>query len=270
MAIVARSAENTADRSSLGSAWPIEPPTVPRLRTIGSAITRSASWKIRKCSPATADSSSSACRVIAPMSRASPSRRTYDSSSASSLMSIRCSGRARRSFIIGSNEWPPATSRASGPSRSSRAMASSTLVARSYPNGAGVCMSWVPYESLPSARTAPPHAEMIPRAVDPVNRTIRVRLSAAPIGVQAVGRDRAEAAGLEVLERLHELGPRVHHERSVRRDRLAQRLATEQEHVEGIVGVGRTVIVSPSANTASWPIVSGCRSGPTAPDPDNP
>ena len=52
---LARSAANTADRSSLGSAWPSEPPTVPRLRTTGSAMTRSASWKIRKCSPATAD-----------------------------------------------------------------------------------------------------------------------------------------------------------------------------------------------------------------------
>jgi hypothetical protein len=45
-------------------------------------------------------------------------------------MSIRCSGVASRSFIIGSSEWPPAISRASGPSRSSSDSASSTLVAR--------------------------------------------------------------------------------------------------------------------------------------------
>src|SRR3954470_17419744 len=54
-------------------------------------------------------------------------------------MSIRCCGLARRSFIIGSRLWPPAMIRASGPSRSSEAMAPSTLVARSYSNGAGVC-----------------------------------------------------------------------------------------------------------------------------------
>jgi hypothetical protein len=45
-------------------------------------------------------------------------------------MSIRCSGVASRSFIIGRSEWPPATSRDSGPSRSSSAIASSTLDAR--------------------------------------------------------------------------------------------------------------------------------------------
>src|SRR5919106_1269491 len=55
-------------------------------------------------------------------------------------MSMRTSGLARRSFIIGSRLWPPARSRASGPCRSSSAKASSTLPARSYSNGAGVCM----------------------------------------------------------------------------------------------------------------------------------
>src|SRR5579859_1922070 len=54
-------------------------------------------------------------------------------------MSIRCSGLARRSFIIGSRLWPPAMMRASDPSRWSDASAPSTLVARSYSNGAGVC-----------------------------------------------------------------------------------------------------------------------------------
>src|SRR5215217_3708468 len=54
-------------------------------------------------------------------------------------MSIRCSGAASRSFIIGSRLWPPAMIRASEPSRSSAAIASSTLVARSYSKGAGVC-----------------------------------------------------------------------------------------------------------------------------------
>src|SRR5262245_31828027 len=56
-------------------------------------------------------------------------------------MSIRCVGCARRSFIMGRRLWPPAMIRASGPSRSRDAMAPSTLVARSYSNGAGVCTS---------------------------------------------------------------------------------------------------------------------------------
>src|SRR5947199_8022774 len=56
-------------------------------------------------------------------------------------MSTRNSGAASRSFIIGRRLCPPATSRASGPSRSRMASASSTLVARSYSNGAGTCMA---------------------------------------------------------------------------------------------------------------------------------
>ncbi len=46
-------------------------------------------------------------------------------------MSIRCSGWARRSFIIGSSEWPPAMIRASPSYLASDAIAPSTLVARS-------------------------------------------------------------------------------------------------------------------------------------------
>src|SRR4051795_11058682 len=56
-------------------------------------------------------------------------------------MSIRTSGLASRSFIIGSRLWPPAMTRASGPWRWSAAIAPSTLVARSYSNGPGVCTS---------------------------------------------------------------------------------------------------------------------------------
>src|SRR3954454_10731618 len=54
-------------------------------------------------------------------------------------MSMRCSGLASLSFIIGSSECPPAMIRASGPRRWSAAIASSTLCARWYSNGAGVC-----------------------------------------------------------------------------------------------------------------------------------
>ena len=46
-------------------------------------------------------------------------------------MSMRCSGLASRSFIIGSRLWPPAMMRASGPSLWRASMAPSTLVARS-------------------------------------------------------------------------------------------------------------------------------------------
>ena len=45
MTQLASSVVHTADRSSDGSAWQNEPPMVPRLRTIGSAMTRSASAK---------------------------------------------------------------------------------------------------------------------------------------------------------------------------------------------------------------------------------
>ena len=47
-------------------------------------------------------------------------------------MSIRCSGLASRSFIMGSRLWPPAMMRASEPSRCRDAITPSTLVARSY------------------------------------------------------------------------------------------------------------------------------------------
>ena len=46
-------------------------------------------------------------------------------------MSIRCSGVASRSFIIGIRLWPPAMIRAPEPTRCSDAIAPSTLVARS-------------------------------------------------------------------------------------------------------------------------------------------
>jgi len=55
----ARSAEHTAERSSAASACASEPPIVPRLRTTGSAITRSASAKTGKWRPRSSDSSSS-------------------------------------------------------------------------------------------------------------------------------------------------------------------------------------------------------------------
>src|SRR4051794_3927364 len=70
-------------------------------------------------------------------------------------MSTRCVGVASRSFIIGSRLWPPAMMRASSPSRSSEAIAPSTLVARSYSNGAGVC-----------TRVASAHRQLLARLAD--------------------------------------------------------------------------------------------------------
>src|SRR6188474_2080776 len=55
-------------------------------------------------------------------------------------MSMTYSRLASRSFIIGIRLWPPAINRASLPSRPSRLIACSTLVARSYSKGAGTCM----------------------------------------------------------------------------------------------------------------------------------
>ena len=48
----------TVVESSAGSAWHSEPPSVPRLRTTGSAITFSASWKIGNSRPTTGEASS--------------------------------------------------------------------------------------------------------------------------------------------------------------------------------------------------------------------
>ncbi|CFE46731.1 Uncharacterised protein [Mycobacterium tuberculosis] len=57
---------HTVDRSSAGSAWQSEPPRVPRLRTTGSAITRSASRKIGHTAASASESRISRWRVIAP------------------------------------------------------------------------------------------------------------------------------------------------------------------------------------------------------------
>src|SRR3954453_19522310 len=136
---VAFPAEHTALRSSAASAWQSEPPIVPRLRTTGSAMTFSASRKTGKCSASSSDSSSSTWRVSAPMAISSPSSRMY-CRSVRSLMSISRAGFASRSFIIGSRLCPPAMTRASSCCLSA-AIAPARLVARSYSNGAGVCIS---------------------------------------------------------------------------------------------------------------------------------
>jgi hypothetical protein len=101
MTTCALAAVQAAERSSAASAWHSEPPIVPRLRTTGSAITFSASRKSGKCSARRSDFSRSTWRVSAPILISPPCSRMYESS-VRSLMSIRCSGLASRSFIIGS------------------------------------------------------------------------------------------------------------------------------------------------------------------------
>ena len=85
---------------------------VPRLRTTGSAITRSASREDREDARHSADSSSSRWRVRAPIADLVALAADEAELASRSLMSIRYSGVARRSFIIGSSQWPPASSRA--------------------------------------------------------------------------------------------------------------------------------------------------------------
>ncbi len=120
-------------------------------------------------------------------------------------MSIRCSGLASRSFIIGSRLWPPAMIRASGPSRSSAAIAPSTLVARSYSNGAGVC------NRAPLAiRTAWPASACAARRCPRAARTGRARRCRSPAsaaaspapGARTFGYSsaRREAAALDVAQ----------------------------------------------------------------------
>ena len=74
--IRAPTAAQTALRSSAGSAWQSAPPIVPRLRTTGSAMTRSASVKIAARRASSGDSSSSRWRVMAPIRISSPASRT--------------------------------------------------------------------------------------------------------------------------------------------------------------------------------------------------
>src|SRR4051794_3312016 len=83
--------------------------------------------------------------------------------------------------------------RASGPRRSSAAIAPSTLVARSYSNGAGVCTG-PPFLSRHAAADARLRARLVLlRRVAPDDRRARQPLRAplAPLGVQQAGRQAA-------------------------------------------------------------------------------
>src|SRR5215210_472496 len=223
----ALAAVQTADRSSAASAWHSEPPIVPRLRTTGSAITSSASRNSGKRSASRSDRSRSTWRVSAPIRMTPTSSRMYASSSRS-LMSTRCSGVASRSFIIGSRLWPPAITRASGPSRSSEAIAPSTLVARSYSNGAGVCTgtSSGPLGREPLARLADVLAPLVLLGrLGPDDGRAR-QLRGALLAARGVQPPRGQAAALDVAQD----GPA----RAGRRDR---RLAAEPRQRQGALRV---------------------------------
>src|SRR5687767_2499920 len=120
-------------------------------------------------------------------------------------MSIRCSGFASRSFIIGSRLCPPAMTRASGPSRCRDAIAPSTLVARSYSNDAGVCTRLLSSLGRAAGKSLARCADVFPLLVldrragadhRGAGQGLGPRLAA--LGVQLPG---GEAAALDVPER---------------------------------------------------------------------
>ena len=85
-------------------------------------------------------------------------------------MSIRSSGLARRSFIIGSRLWPPAITRASGPRSASSAIALSTLVARAYSIGPGSARAALPRRLLVRRASAEPDVLDVRLVLDPAAR----------------------------------------------------------------------------------------------------
>ena len=123
------SASRHSGNSADGSAWAIEPATVPRLRI----------WKCEMCGNASASSGSScarrgrhstlACVAAAPM-RSQPESMRTSASGVEREMSTSRFGCARRMFITAISDWPPARMRASPPSSASAATAISALSAR--------------------------------------------------------------------------------------------------------------------------------------------
>src|SRR3954470_20854446 len=113
-------------------------------------------------------------------------------------MSTRYSGLASRSFIMGSRLWPPAITRASGPCFTSDAMAPSTLSARSYSNGAGVCTR-LPNRQPPARLPDVLALLVLDRRVRPDHGRARQVLprGRAPLRVEHA---RREAAALDVAQ----------------------------------------------------------------------
>ena len=108
---VAPRATRTVGKSAAGSAWAIEPPMVPRLRTWRSPIWAAASASTGQDFRTSAEAAISACVVVAPISSALP----FAWMPESPLMPARSTsafGVASRNFMAGSRLWPPARSRA--------------------------------------------------------------------------------------------------------------------------------------------------------------
>ena len=135
--ISASSASATAGYSPAGSAWAMQPPTVPRLR-ICACPTNGVARASRGTASATSALCSTAASVVPAPMRRCPSR-ALDAGE-----SRRC-GRCRpgaRSWpgagrASGTRLWPPASTLASSPRSASRPTASSTVPGRWYSKGAG-------------------------------------------------------------------------------------------------------------------------------------
>ena len=95
-------------------------------------------------------------------------------------------------------------------------------------------------------------------------------LAVTPGGYAAAGatvsRDELELPGPEIRERLLQLGLGVHHERAVLGDRLAQRLAGDQDQPRAPV-VEASSTVSPLDSTPIRPRASGSPGSPTSAAP---
>ena len=131
--MVASSASATAGSSEAGSAWAIEPPTVPRLRIWKCPMWGSARATSRASAETVASCSAVDWRTRAPI-RTCPFERSIVSSPATLLRSTRCPNVARRSDIIGTRLCPPASTLASSPCSASRPTASPTVVGAWYWN----------------------------------------------------------------------------------------------------------------------------------------
>jgi hypothetical protein len=101
----------------------IEPPIVPRLRTAGSPIMPAMAASAGRPCLTTGERLTSACRVIAPITIASPAS-VMPRNDVIAARSIRSDGRARRCFRVGSRVMPPASSFASSLAASKLAISS--------------------------------------------------------------------------------------------------------------------------------------------------
>ena len=108
------------------------------------------------------------------------------------------------------------------------------------PNGGGPVVSSTPHRRCAASSTSPSRAGVpgwrsVPERPPTLARRVVVRRRRLHDMVRRVvdRRNGSQSPGLIVLERLNELLTRVHHERAVPGDRLADRAAAEHQHLEG-------------------------------------